>query len=79
MGNRYFYTPGTPDATVPNAKNVDSGAAKPADEWYEKQIEELKKELDYWKCEAQRRREDNIRLEAVLRTVEQFTGKVLMD
>ena len=45
---------------------------------YETTNRELQKELDYWKCEHQNLREDNIRLEATLRTIEQWTGKNFM-
>lgn len=42
---------------------------------YEKMNAELMKELDYWKSEHRSLREENIRLEAILRTVESWTGK----
>ena len=42
---------------------------------YEKMNAELMKELDYWKIEHRRMNEENIRLGAILRTVEVWTGK----
>lgn len=42
---------------------------------YEKTNAELMAEVDYWKREHRSLREDNIRLEATLRTVEAWTGK----
>lgn len=51
------------DATAPN---------------YEKLNAELQKELDYWKTEHCSLREHNIRLEAIVRTIEALTGKNLM-
>ena len=42
---------------------------------YEKINEKLQKELDYWKTEHSRLREDNIRLEAIVHTIEQITSK----
>ena len=39
---------------------------------------ELTKELEYWKSEHCHLREEIIRLESILRTVEQFTGKNLL-
>ena len=38
----------------------------------------LQKELDYWKTQHQSMREENIRLEAIIRTLEQITGKNFM-
>ena len=46
---------------------------------YESINEKLKCELDYWKSEHNSLREENMRLLAILRTVEQFTGKNLLD
>jgi hypothetical protein len=40
---------------------------------------ELQKELEYWKGEARARHDDIIRMVAIIRTIEQITGKNFID
>ena len=46
---------------------------------YEKLNAELKKELEYWKNQYRNLRNENIRMEAIIRTIEALTDKCLLD